>query len=125
MTPDALAVERDWLLEHGRSLEEVMAMQRGADGKMEAATRTLRDETVRRDRYPGWQSRGLHPCLDCRRAEGHNSGCRVTLAVDAIDRALGFLVAEPPAANRTRDDGASEDEEFPFGRPSQADEESQ
>jgi len=41
--------------------------------------------------------------------------------------ALGLSVSptEPPAANQTRDDGASEDEEFPFGRPSQADEESQ
>lgn len=27
MSPDALMVERDWLLEHGRSVEEVEAMQ--------------------------------------------------------------------------------------------------
>lgn len=37
MTPDALAVERDRLLEGGRTLEQVERMQRAADGRIEAA----------------------------------------------------------------------------------------
>jgi len=35
VTPAELAVERDWLLEHGRTVEEVEAMQRNADGETE------------------------------------------------------------------------------------------
>lgn len=43
MTPDALAVERDRLLEGGRTLEQVERMQRAADGRIEEAVVRYRE----------------------------------------------------------------------------------
>lgn len=45
MTPEQLAVERDWLLEHGRTPEEVASMQAAATGFLQLRVA----ETVRRE----------------------------------------------------------------------------
>lgn len=88
VTPDD--VERDWLLEHGRTPEQVARMQAaGVEGSHAARVVEHAHDVVQ---FLGWggQERPMGECPECRRWYAHNSRCPRGIVMDSL-RKSGLL----------------------------------